>query len=270
VSPAIPAKKLEALLEAGRAAWPGLDVEAAAFSQLLSKKLPEGADLSTLHTNDLYLACACLSGSAKALAAFERAVLPKISEAISRIDPSPAFSDEVRQLVRQRLLMAQGNNEPKISDYGGQGSLVGWVRAVALRLALNSRRGGKNEVLVDDEVLLDLPSQDQNLELAYIKAKYREQFKAAFVTALASLTTEQRAVLRMNFIDGLNIEQIGELQGTHRSTIARWIAQARKDLLARTRKELVSRLKLTREELESLMGMVQSNLELSISRFLKD
>src|SRR5438552_1509727 len=77
-----------------------------------------------------------------------------------------------------------------------------------------------------------------------------------------------RTLLRLNLVDGLNIDKIGALYGVHRATVASWIAGARDEILTATRKALQERLKLSRAEFESLMGLVVSNLEVSLSRLL--
>jgi RNA polymerase sigma-70 factor (ECF subfamily) len=73
----------------------------------------------------------------------------------------------------------------------------------------------------------------------------------------------------MHSLDGLNLDQIGAVHRVHRATVARWIAAARESLLERTRKGLEEKLQLQGSEFESLMGLVRSQLDLSIHSFLK-
>jgi RNA polymerase sigma-70 factor (ECF subfamily) len=54
----------------------------------------------------------------------------------------------------------------------------------------------------------------------------------------------------------------------HRATCARWLADARDDLGRSTRKRLVSTLGTQKEELDSLLRFLDSDIELSISRIL--
>jgi RNA polymerase sigma-70 factor (ECF subfamily) len=56
------------------------------------------------------------------------------------------------------------------------------------------------------------------------------------------------------------------MQKVSRATVARWLASARDELKERTLNELVGRLKLPEAELESVLELVRSQLELSLSR----
>ncbi len=72
----------------------------------------------------------------------------------------------------------------------------------------------------------------------------------------------------MHYLDGLNIDEIGASFRVHRSTVARWLAQARERILEETRKLLSSRLQIGRAEAESVIHLVQSQLDVSIYRYL--
>src|SRR5260221_7085699 len=101
----VPAGARKALTEAGRAAWPDVEVRPSVFVRYVADRLePSRAldvALETLRVGDLYLACACTSGNRVALAHFDREFLAKVPGALGRLDSSPAFVDEVLQLLRQ-------------------------------------------------------------------------------------------------------------------------------------------------------------------------
>lgn len=215
---------------------------------------------------ELFLACACLAGDEAALAAFESQFISRVDKAVQGVDPNESFVDEVRQRVRERLLVGP---TPKLEEYSGLGSLQAWTRTVALRLALNHKRDNAKEV--QDEGLLEaLPFAGRDLELDYVRAQHRQDFAAAFKEALGSLEARARNVLRLSYVDRLTIDQIGTMYGTHRATAARWLNSAREELMQQTRERLGARLKLTQSDLNSLLGALQSNLEISINRILKD
>ena len=91
-----------------------------------------------------------------------------------------------------------------------------------------------------------------------------------FETAVAALSARDRNLLRLDFIDGLNIDQIGAIHRVHRSIVARWIAQARESILLETQRLLRERLGLDNAEFNSLLALVKSELNLSIHRYLTD
>ena len=90
-----------------------------------------------------------------------------------------------------------------------------------------------------------------------------------FQATLAALPADERTVLRMHYLDGLNIDRIGVVFNVHRATVARWIARTRDALLAETKRRLGERLRVTGRELASLMGLVQSQLDVSIGKVLE-
>jgi RNA polymerase sigma-70 factor (ECF subfamily) len=105
-------------------------------------------------------------------------------------------------------------------------------------------------------------------ELELIKAKYRGDFTAALRDAIADLTQEDRTMMRFYLIDQLNIAEIGELFGTSRATIGRRILGARTKVLDGTRRRLKDRLRVDGSELDSLIAILHSQVDLSLSRVL--
>ena len=60
------------------------------------------------------------------------------------------------------------------------------------------------------------------------------------------------------------MDQIGLLYRVHRVTASRWLAGARKAVLSHTRRLLTDQLDISAEEFESIVRLVQSQLDLSI------
>jgi RNA polymerase sigma-70 factor (ECF subfamily) len=223
------------------------------------------AAVERIHADDLYLALACRGGHREALRRFEAAAIEPLGPAVRRVDSSEAFVDEVRQRVRTKLLVppAQG----KLSHYAGQGPLATWVRVVAVREALDQRRGPKT--VVSDEGLADFEHGATGPELGIVKAQYREQFAAAFQVALAELEPAQRNLLRLHHLHGLGVDALAPVLGVHRSNVARRIQKARRALLANTRRRLQIELAIGRDDFEQLMTMIASRLDLSLERYMK-
>ena len=86
---------------------------------------------------------------------------------------------------------------------------------------------------------------------------------------LQDLRAEERNLLRFYFLDGMNIDQIGVILRAHRATIARRIAGLRSRLLTEVRAGLVRRLRLPQPDLDSMLRLVGSQLELSLMRLLE-
>jgi RNA polymerase sigma-70 factor (ECF subfamily) len=58
------------------------------------------------------------------------------------------------------------------------------------------------------------------------------------------------------------------MYGVNRATAARWLAAAREIVKERTIRQLRARLQLNPRECESLLGLVNSQLEVSVLRHL--
>jgi RNA polymerase sigma-70 factor (ECF subfamily) len=222
------------------------------------------AELDALHAGDLYLACACAAGVPAALAALEREHLVRIREFAAGVDASPGFVAELAQQLRARVLVPDGDRPARIATYSGRGSLGGWVRVAAVRLARDIARTDREATRPRDE--LDPGSVDP--ELGYLKQVYGEAVSRAVQDALASLTGDARTLLRLHYVDGLSIEQVGAAFGVSRATGARMLASARMTLLAGIRDRLVGTIGVRADEADSLVAFVRSRLDVSLARAL--
>lgn len=254
--------------------WSAAPPELAGFGGELARCLPTDtpdaalADaLAQVHATDLHLAYAARRGDASAIARFEREYLATVSGAIARVDASEAFIDEIRQRVRTKLLVADDDGPAKLAHYTGQGELQTWLRVVAAREALSAVRGGGKDAPSDD-ALLAMEASATGPELGALRAEYRTQFASAFTDALGQLEPAQRNLLRLHYLHGLSIDELGGLLHIHRSSAARRIVKARESLLADTRRAMLVRLAIGPTEFEQLMSVVLSRLDLSIERFL--
>jgi RNA polymerase sigma-70 factor (ECF subfamily) len=256
--------KREDAFAIGRARLPGVALAAERFLAYLSERLDD-ATLSEDIAHDLYLACACLEGDARALEELEKSHLSLVPQFVAGIDSTESGVDEIRQELRDRLLVGRGESRPKLAEYRGRGRLASWLRVVALRTALNMRAGAKQRVSPEAADAL-LASPDPELE--YLRARYAPQFHAAFEQALATLDAQERTVLRMHLVDGLSIDRIGQLFDVHRATAARWLGRAREQLFVKTRDYLHAELGLSATEFASIVKLVQSQLDVSICRML--
>lgn len=269
---------LQSLIERGRQAWPQHRVAPEALVRHAAGKLPAetGAEdapaaLASLHAEDLHLAVACIEGSATALQEFDRRYLTggALRAALGRIDSSAAFADDVRQLLREKLFVRAAGREPRIAEYSGRGALASWVRVVALRAALDLRPQAAKETQDDGAGIDAAAAATVEPELKYLKEKYGKPFQEAVAAAFTTLDDEQANLLRLQIVDGLRTAQIATLFGVDRSTIKRRLAACREHLLDETRKRLIAKLGISPAEFESLAGLVQSQLNVSIERLLK-
>jgi RNA polymerase sigma-70 factor (ECF subfamily) len=263
---AAPEEALEAFVAGYASAasrWPGVEVEP---DVIVRSALINGVEaLCTVEWEDLFLACACRSGHPRAIAIFDAEILGQVARHVAAIDGSQAFADEVRQRLREKMLAPPA---AQIARYAGRGPLGGWVRVAAMRTALNLRRervrADRREQIAGE----DLIPVAGDPELEMLRMRYANDVKEAFTATLASLTTDERNVIRMHYLDGLSIDDIGTAYGVHRATAARWIQNARARILEETERRLRDRLHGTPSEIASVIGLVQGAFEASVSRLL--
>ena len=256
---------LEALALRAREALPDIRTDPEAFQGFLAAH-PEGHGQAV----DLYLAFACVEGDAWAVGELERRLEALVGAAITHLRPDRVFVEEVHQRLRHKLLLPREGHRPKLLEYGGKGPLAQWLRAVALREALNllaQRRAGVP--LEPDTALLEVAAPGPDPELALLKHRYAPEFKAALEAALRDLPARERNFLRLFFLEGLTVEQIARMDGTHKSTVSRRMASARASVLTEMRRQLQARLALSVSELDSLIGQLHSQLDVSLARALE-
>jgi RNA polymerase sigma-70 factor, ECF subfamily len=261
-------------LAAARQSRPEVRIDREAFLAYLGERIPAGniaaKTLALLRVEDLYLAWACVRGDEAALRAFDREHVEGVGRALSRIGYSDAFADEVQQRLRHRLVLSEKGKTLRIAQYSGRGPLRSWVRSSAVRLAASLQRQQEG---VPSEVDADLENAEAvgaDPELALMRRRYQGEFQEALRTAVKSLTTRERTILRLHHVKGLGVDRIGGIYRVHRATVARWIEAARAKLVQSTRENLSNRLQLDDLGLNSLMRVVHSQLDLTLSSILED
>lgn len=250
----------------GRRAHPGLPLDFARFAAHLRTHVPEG-DLAAwalaLRSADVYLAAACVAGLPEALRRFEEQIVPGIQAALRGLRLDPASVDDVLQRLRAHLLVERQGRPAKLASYAGRGSLAGWARVVALRMGLENRSGAYEPLVAIAEPAGGDP------EIAYLRRHYGEAFRAAVQDALAVLSERERLVLGLYLGEQASLEDIGRVYAVNKSTVSRWMAQARSRLQDEVKRLLHGRLGVRDAEVDSLYRLVQSDLHVSLARLLR-
>jgi RNA polymerase sigma-70 factor (ECF subfamily) len=255
-----------------RTARPDLVVEANRFVRHLIRHVlsarERGSDGTDLVWEDLYLACACAAGDRAAIAELDRIAAREIARVGARLKLDGDTLDEVAQTLRHKLLLAPAiGGDPKIADYAGRGRLARWLGAAAKRIAQSLDRGRARMRPIED--MEEAPAITEGPELAYLRQRYAGEYKLAFEDALGSLPVRSRLLLRMHLLEGLTVDEIARVSGEHRSSTWRALKAARESVVDRARRLLEQRLKLTSSEFESLIFVLGSELDFSLSLLLE-
>ncbi len=248
------------IVEQGRAAWPDVALSVEAVARVLTAR---GASAVPSHPADLYLALACAEGSSSGVKVLEQRFLPEVGAFVARIDTSSQFVDEVKQRLRERLLVGP---PPRIAEYSGSGPLGGWLRVVSVRLAIDLQRHSRVPIETDD--LSNIATLALDPEVQLIRNEHRAYVERSLRGAIARLSPRERNVLGMYFAGNWSLEQIGTVYKVHRATVCRWIADVRERLLAHLASDLGDTLGLTLEEVHSYTKMVRSRLDADLSKDL--
>ena len=269
-------EQLVALAARGAAAHVDLSLDGTLFAAHLGRcGAPVGTmTLARIHAEDLFLVAAALFGDETAVAKLRRVHRPVLAGYLRHIDVSRPFLEEVEQRLWGTALVGGSDGEPKLAGYSGQGALAGWVGISAQRIALMIRRHERAEkralagAAAEADAEAELLSRDP--ELAFIKGRLRNDFRAALTQALSSLEDRERMIFRLHLVDGLTVEVIAKMYGVSHSTVSRWLAKARDQVIHEAQRLLRDQMRLSPAEFESMAALVVSRLDLSVSRILRE
>jgi RNA polymerase sigma-70 factor (ECF subfamily) len=255
------------IVGAAQRLFPTFELPRDAFVAYLRERIPADvqlpAALRQMHTSDLYLACGCARGNMHAFATFDDYCLGPLDRILGNMGIGADVSADVKQDIRGRVLVGTGGHA-QIVDFSGRGDLRGWVRVMAVRHAMQRQCRRRRELPVEDDELLLRIVAPGTLELDHAKRRYQQEFKHAFGDALRALPDREQTLLRQHYVDGLSIEEIAALYRVHRSTAARLLARARLRVLEATRARMMSALDVQSRDLDSILRMIRSQIEISL------
>lgn len=257
---------------AATAAWPGVVLEPARFWRWVGERVRAGLEsldgLRALHTDELYLTCACARGDRLAHTLLERRYFRAVIGSVTRLQLRVVRPDDLEQHLRERLLVGDAERQPRISAYAGRGDLGSWLRVTAVRAALRMLRTHRRESRAHAERFAEL-SLVTDAEIGHLRRDLRPLVRGALQQSLASLGAREKNLLSQHYLDGLGIGELGALYGTHRVTISRWLEAIRQRLLDQTRQAIVERARVSQPECDSIIRMVHSQLDLTLHGLLE-
>jgi RNA polymerase sigma-70 factor (ECF subfamily) len=214
---------------------------------------------------DLALAAACLAGDPAAVARLEGELIAPALRALARHGFTPSTLVEAAQVARLRLLFpSEQGAAAALASYTGEGPLGRFVEVVVTHAAAGLSRGVPArdlDTIAESELIERLGVKDVEAMLA--RAEERAVVRDAVQRAIASLTPRERAILRFHLLDRRTHEDIAQVYGVTRMTVARWLDEARAKLSQRTRSAVAGALGEV-----GLAEMALSQIDLSLSRLL--
>lgn len=248
--------RIQATLAVARANAPEGSFDEESFADFLAARPMS----EPIHGSDLLLVYLCSRGDQGAQQRLDTEYLSQLPIVVAAVDADPAFVADVVQELKTKLYAEQ-----RLAQYGGRGALGAWLRRAALNTASSMLRPSHSPYPLDPMSEGVAP----DAELTFLKSRYRDDFRRAFVDALQSLSPRERTVLRLNSLSDVSIDELGHMYHVHRATAARWVQRARDAIAERTREALVARLGLNEGELDELLRLMLSQLDVSIRRYLE-
>jgi len=257
--------EVRAAHQAGAEAWEGVTLPFEDFARHVEACLA-GTDANEVlarQGKDLYLACACAQGDARAIELFSTRYLGAVPAMVAHIVPRAALVEELVQSLHETMLVRRGESPPQIAGYRGTGSLAGWVRISATRAAVRMK---KRAFDLAEQPMVDGPAAGLTIgpETLYLRRHYGPAFDTAVAEAIAELPDEPRETLRRYYVEGLTIDQLAERDGVHRATAARRVEAARKMIFVHVRERAAQRFGVPDDEIDSLLRLVASRLSISL------
>ncbi len=194
--------------------------------------LPAGSSLerylSSLHLEDLALACACAGGHDEAWEHFVREFRPVLYRAADAMAPGGGARD-VADALYAELYGVSNSGEARTSlltYFHGRSSLATWLRAVLSQRVIDRARTWKR--------LSPLPEDESALPAAPPASASRclERVMAALKDALARLDDRDRLRLGWYHAQQMTLAAIGKALGEHEATVSRQLTRARKQVRA--------------------------------------
>lgn len=224
--------------EAGADRW---RLPRAAFAYALEsscqKAFPEGTHtsrelsryLSSLHLEDLALACACAEGHADAWDHFVLEMRPHLYRAADAIDPTGG----ARELADSLYADLYGMNDRAearqslLRYFHGRSSLATWLRAVLAQRHIDRLRAGRRiDSLPDEMEMRAASSHDADPDCPRLV----DLLRTALERVVARLEPRDRLRLNMYYAEQLTLAQTGRLLKEHEATVSRQLARTRRTI----------------------------------------
>ena len=186
--------------------------------------------LSSLHLEDLALACACEHGQSDAWDYFVIEFRPVLYRAAGAIDPA-GRAREVADALHGELF-----SRALFRYFHGRSSLSTWLRSLVSQRYVDRLRETRR--------LDPLPDEDASAAPAGASApnpdrsRFMAAMQAALAAALAVLTPRDRLRLRCYYAEEMTLAQLGRITDEHEATVSRQLAKTRSALRAEIERQV--------------------------------
>jgi RNA polymerase sigma-70 factor (ECF subfamily) len=216
--------------------------------------------LSSLHLEDLALACACAAGDDQAWEHFVLEQRPHLYRAADALDSSGGARDLADSLYAD--LFGLGNREGVRQSlfryFHGRSSLTTWLRAVLAQRHVDRLRAHRRLDALPDEDASDAlavpprpiePERERDLTL----------MERALAHAVEGLAPRDRLRLACYYAQSMTLAQTGRMLGEHEATASRQLARTRGAIRTAVEKQLKAEAGLTEAEIAECFASVAAD-----------
>ena len=213
---------------------------------------------SGLHHEDLFLALACVQGDRVAWECFAESFLPLMRRFAAGACRNVEEREDLAQEIMTGLMAgAEAEQGTKLARYNGRGSLAGWLRVTVAHAAIDRLRRSKRQISLEEML-----ERGREPAAGNSAPHYREEEKldSRWGTVLAELlaqeierlTSRDRLLLGLYYLDGVPLKMIGRQFGVHEATASRWLETLRGNIRKQVEKQLRKKYRMSSRDLRSV------------------
>lgn len=194
--------------------------------------------LSSLHLEDLALACACALGESAAWDHFVLEMRPGLYRAADALDPTGGARELADSLYADLYGVDQrgGARQSLLRYFHGRSSLSTWLRAVLAQRHVDRVRIDRRWDPLPEELPTHAPSTaDPDC------ARLVDLLRSALQTAVARLEPRDRLRLGCYYAQEMTLAKTGALLKEHEATTSRQLARARQSIRESVEQDLRAR-----------------------------
>jgi RNA polymerase sigma-70 factor len=232
--------------------------------------------LSRICWEDLCLAVACAAGDLAGWNYFQERYFRIIERAARAAASNAAEGADLAATLMSDLYLPTGGSSgvqvSRIELYHGLGSLEGWLKVIISRLAIDRIRAQRRLTSLEElEIEPVLPESDHSAQQLVCSAEARkaiELFSNALKRTFQAITSQERMVLSLYYLEGVNLKQIGILLKVHESTASRMVDRLKQQIRKGVEKVLKLEYRVNPREIMDLIETGISGTDLDIKKIL--
>ena len=187
--------------------------------------------VSSLHLEDLALACACAGGDEPAWEHFVLVQRPLLYRAADALDPGGGARDLADSLYADLFGVGEhaGERQSLFRYFHGRSSLTTWLRAVLAQRHIDRLRTHRRLETLPEENAEHAPAALRSAAepVDPERGRYVRLIRRALTQAVASLDPRERLRLACYYAQELTLAQTGRMLGESEATSSRQLARTR-------------------------------------------